>query len=147
MGGRRYIIHWGGNICIGRGCRISISRNAKLTLGTSFNITGNTTIYCTKEITFGNDCLLSWDILIMDTDSHDIIDEDGVKINYPKSIQIGNHVWIGCRNTILKGVTIGDNCIVSANSVVTNSFTEVNCIIGGHGRSLGVIKKGINWRI
>lgn len=83
----------------------------------------------------------------MDTDSHDIIDEDGVKINYPKSIQIGNHVWIGCRNTILKGVTIGDNCIVSANSVVTNSFTEVNCIIGGHGRSLGVIKKGINWRI
>lgn len=82
----------------------------------------------------------------MDTDSHDIIDKNGFKMNYPKSISIGNHVWIGCRNTILKGVAIGDNSIVSANSTLTKSVIEGNCIIGGHGKSLEVIKREVNWR-
>jgi len=134
-----------GKASIGRGCKISIGENATLVLGSNFMITGNTEIICQKEISFGENCLLSWDILMMDTDFHDIIDEEDRKINDFKPIKIGNHVWIGCRNTILKGVSIADNTVVSANSTITRSSKEQNCVIGGHGKNALVIKRGINW--
>lgn len=83
-----------GNACIGRGSKISIGENATLTLGDNFTITGGSDIICHKAITFGRDCLLSWDILMMDTDFHNVLDLQGKKINAPKPITIGNHVWI-----------------------------------------------------
>lgn len=136
-----------GKASIGRGSKISVGRNATLTLGKDFRITGNTELVCHKEITFGNDCLLSWDILMMDTDFHHIMNADGETINEPRPIRIGNHVWIGCRNTILKGVTIGDDNIISAHSTITKSVNESNCIIGGHGKSVEVIKRDVHWKI
>lgn len=135
-----------GKACIGRGCRISVGPEATLTLGDQFTITGRTTVICQKEITFGDDCLLSWDILIMDTDFHPITNGADVVINQPKPIHIGNHVWIGCRNTILKGVNITDNVVISANSTITKSVTESNCAVGGSGKEVTVLKRGVNWK-
>lgn len=135
-----------GKASIGRGSRISIGQDAALTLGDKFTITGRSSLICQKEITFGDECLLSWDILIMDTDFHHITDEEDKTINYPRPIRIGNHVWIGCRNTILKGVSIADNVIVSANSTITKSITEGNCAIGGIGKDVVILKRGIKWK-
>lgn len=135
-----------GKASIGRGSRISIGNNAILTLGDNFGITGRSSIVCQKEITFGDDCLLSWDILIMDTDFHHIMNMNGEVVNQPRPIHIGNHVWIGCRNTILKGVTISDDVIVSANSTLTKSVAESNCVLGGSGKELAVLKRGITWK-
>lgn len=134
-----------GNASIGRGSKISVGKDATLTLGDNFMITGNSEIICQKEVSFGKDCLLSWDILIMDTDFHKVLDEERKVTNLPKPINIGDHVWIGCRNTILKGVSIDDNNIISANSTITKSITESNCIVGGHGNYASVIKRGIDW--
>ena len=100
---------------------------------------------CQKEITFGKECLLSWDILIMDTDFHHMIDSNNEIINPPKSIHIGNHVWIGCRNTILEGVSIADNVIISANSTITKSINESYCAVGGSGKDINILKRDINW--
>lgn len=136
-----------GHVSIGRGTKISIGREAVLTLGDNFVITGNSEIICQKEITFGSDCLLSWDILMMDTDFHHIYDKSNNLINTPKAISIGNHVWIGCKNTILKGVSIADDNIISANSTITRSVNETNCIISGHGKSIEVLKKDIRWEL
>tara|TARA_E500000178_G_C16910763_1_gene702512 strand:- start:132 stop:668 length:537 start_codon:yes stop_codon:yes gene_type:complete len=47
-----------------------------------------------------------------------------------KKIIIGKNCWIGAKATFLKGVELGDNCIVAAGSVVTKSFPKNN-IIGG----------------
>lgn len=134
-----------GNADIGRGSKISIGNGATLTLGSNFTITGNSEIICQKEVSFGNDCLLSWDILIMDTDFHNVLDTQGHVVNSPKPIRVGNHVWIGCRNTILKGVCIADNNVISANSTITKSFKESGNAIGGHGASAKIIKNGISW--
>ncbi len=135
-----------GKASIGRGTRISIGDNAVLTLGNKFVVTGRSNIICQKQITFGNDCLLSWDILIMDTDFHFIINNEGETINQPRPIHIGNHVWIGCRNTILKGVNIADNVIISANSTLTKSVIESNCAIGSSGKEITILKRGIDWK-
>ena len=136
-----------GKTSIGRGCRISIGYNANMNLGCNLTITGRSTIISQKEVTFGNDCLLSWDILIMDTDFHNIMDDRNEIINHPRPIHIGNHVWIGCRTTILKGVNIADNVIISANSTITKSVVENNCAIGGFGKDAIVLKKNINWTV
>ena len=135
-----------GEVCIGRGSRISIGKDGTLTIGRDFRISGNSTIICQKEITFGDDCLLSWDILIMDTDFHHILSESGDIINAPRPIHIGNHVWIGCRNTILKDVTIPDDIIVSANSTITKSISEKHCAIGGIGKDMAILKRNISWK-
>lgn len=82
----------------------------------------------------------------MDSDFHSILNYKGEKINSSKPIIIGDHVWIGCRNTILKGVKIGDNIVVSANSTITRTITEENCVIGGHGKAMEVIKREIGWQ-
>lgn len=143
MGGGTLIIK--GETGIGRGSKISIDKKAVLSLGENFSIIGRSDIICQKEITFGANCLLSWDILIMDTDFHSVFDNHGELINSPKSIHIGNNVWIGCRNTILKGVSIANNVVISANSTITRCVEESNCIVGGHGKSTAIIKKEISW--
>lgn len=135
-----------GKANIGRGSRISIGSQGTLTLGDRFSISGRSTIICQKEVTFGTHCLLSWDILMMDTDFHKITDLEGNTINSPRPIRIGNHVWIGCRNTILKGVTIADHVIVSANSTITKSITQEHCAVGGFGKEVAVLKQGIGWK-
>ena len=48
----------------------------------------------------------------------------------PAPIQLGKNVWIGSNSTILQGVTIGDNAIVAAGSVVTKDVLA-NTIVGG----------------
>ena len=135
-----------GNASIGRGSKISVGENAMLTLGEDFQITGNSEIICQKKITFGSQCLLSWDILLMDTDFHYIFDDKDNLINPPRPITIGNHVWIGCKNTILKGVSIADDVIISANSTITRNVEETNCIVGGHGKYVEIIKRNISWK-
>ena len=117
--------------------KISVKEHASLFLGNNIWVTGgNTTIICNKNIMINDDCLLSWDILLMDTDFHKIINKE-------KPIHIGKHVWIGCRTTILKGVSIANNNVIAANSTITKSISTENCIIG---RNTEMLKTGIQWK-
>lgn len=92
----------GNKISIGSGSRICVGPYGTLKLGDNFLISGDSMMLCSKYISFGADCLLSWDITIMDDDQHPIYNNEGKRINDPKPITIGDHVWIGCRSTILK---------------------------------------------
>lgn len=50
----------------------------------------------------------------------------------PKPVIIGKKCWIGMNSVILPGITLGDNTVVGAGAVVTKSFPEGDCIIGGN---------------
>ena len=52
------------------------------------------------------------------------------KLQYNKPIHLGNNVWLGAGVIVLPGVTIGDNSIVAAGSVVTHSVGS-NVIVAG----------------
>ena len=43
-------------------------------------------------------------------------------LEYAKPITVGNNVWIGGNVVVLPGVTIGDNTIIGAGSVVTKDI-------------------------
>ena len=50
---------------------------------------------------------------------------------YPKPIHIGKKVWIGSGAIVLPGVSIGDNSVIAAGSVVTKNVPE-NVVYGGN---------------
>ena len=57
---------------------------------------------------------------------------------WPKPIHLGKKVWIGSGAIVLPGVTIGDNSVIAAGSVVTKNVPE-NSVYGGNPAKL--IKK------
>ena len=119
--------------------------NCKVVVGDKVTSNG-TNIKCfgiENEVVIGNDCMLSRQIEIWNSDSHYVLDAwTGQPINKSKPVRIGNHVWIGQHATILKGVTIGNNSIVGMNTVVTKNIPQ-NCVcVGNPGK---VRKNGVTW--
>lgn len=121
------------------GADIILFKNSKLILGSGF-FNSNIKIRCHEKIEIGENVAISHDVTIMDSDAHEGLWEGYEKT---KPIKIGNHVWIGTRVTILKGVTIGDNAIIAAGSVVTKDVPN-NTIVAGVPAK--VIKTNINWK-
>ena len=135
-----------GQASIGRGTSICVSKEGVIELGDNFMVTGRCDFVCSHSIKFGDNCLLSWDILLMDTDFHIIHNSDGIQTNSPMPIIIGANVWIGCRSTILKGVLIPDGCVISAGSTMLHHvYNESNCIYGGYGKRVEKVRSGIRW--
>lgn len=93
---------------------------AKLTIEHNAMINFGTEISLVKEVFIGAYSLISIDCLIYDTDWHTL---DGLEQDIStEPTRIGRGVWLGARVIVLKGVTIGDNTVVGANSVVTHDL-------------------------
>ena len=80
----------------------------------------------------------------MDTDFHKIFKDEEL-LNPPKEVIIGNKVWIGCRNTILKGTVISDGSIIGACSIVSSRLEESNVIYSGNPAKK--VKENITWTL
>lgn len=78
------------------------------------------------KVEIGNSCKIAWDVIIMDSDLHPI---EG-KVLENKPVIIEDHVWIGCRAIILKGVRIGKGAIIAAGSVVTKDIPAYTIAVG-----------------
>lgn len=130
-----------GRASIGHGSKISV--RGGLELGDKFNITAESTIVCAKEIRFGNDCLVSWDVLVMDTDEHPIYTKEGERINEDRPIVVGDHVWIGCKCMLLKGAELPNHTILAAGTALRSAFRGEEQIIGGNPPS--ILKRDVSW--
>ena len=96
-----------------------------------------------NHVIIGEDCLFSDQIEIWSSDTHDIIGGAGNVINPPRDIIIGNHVWVGAKASILKGVTIGDGSVIGFGSIITKNVPAgVACA----GCPQKVLKTNIAWR-
>ena len=134
-------VSFGGKASIGHGSKLSV--RGHLCLGADFNMTAESTIVCAKEIRFGDDCLLAWDILVMDTDEHPLYDMENQHINPDKPILVGDHVWIGCKCVLLKGAEVPDNTVLAAGTLLKTTFAGEHQVIGGNPPS--VLKHDVRW--
>ncbi|MBQ8958310.1 MAG: hypothetical protein IJ057_07420 [Bacteroidales bacterium] len=134
-------VAFGGKASIGHGSKISVRGDLKL--GAGFNITAESTIVCAKEIRFGDDCLLSWDILVMDTDEHPIYNKESERINPDKPIIVGNHVWMGCKCVLLKGTEVPNDTVLAAGTMLKSACAGEGQVIGGNPPS--ILKRDVRW--
>lgn len=134
-------IEFRGKAYLGHGSKLSVG--GILVLGENFKISAESSIVCEHKISFGSNCLISWDCLFIDNDFHDIYDlSSRLKINKSRPILIGDNVWFCSRCTILKGVEISNDCVVGASSVISGSF-KANSLIAGSPAV--VIRNNIYW--
>ncbi len=139
------IIVFNGSCKIGKGMKIAVSQNAILEIQDNVIFLGNSQVICGKHIMIGKNVLIGWGVMLLDYDAHSVIDNNGRRINIKDSLEIGEHVWIGARSSILKGVTISNDVIIAANSNVCKNLLESNAIYGGNPAKL--IKNDVNWTI
>lgn len=142
-------IFCGKKIKIGKNCRIKkdfsivIDKNSKFIIGDNFRakynfkinclnggilkignnvfINNNCDITAMKKIEIGNNVLIGHNLLVID---HDHNYKENIKNYVSNEIKIGNNVWIGANVTILKGVHIGDNCVIAANTLVLKDIPD-----------------------
>lgn len=80
-------------------------------------------------ITIGDGALIGHNVVLA-TLNHGL--EPAKRANLlPAPIKIGRRVWIGSNSTILPGVSIGDNAVIGAGSVVTKDVPS-NAIVAGN---------------
>jgi len=83
-------------------------------------------------ITIGNDCTITSGVLFLTHDGGmEVVNHlKGTADDKIAPIRIGNNVFLGNDVKIMMGVTIGDNVIVGAGSIVTNNVPS-NVVIAG----------------
>lgn len=136
------IIHGTGMHAFGGGLRLKVNKGAVVEFGNNFGVSNYARINVAKRVSIGNDNMWSYEVNIMDTDSHPIFDETGKHINPPKEVCIGNDVWLASKCTILKGVTIPDGTVVAAGSIISKSIQDTNCIVTSGSK---IIRRNVRW--
>ncbi|WP_288323546.1 acyltransferase [uncultured Eggerthella sp.] len=101
-------------------CRLGPQGCMRLGRGAFFNY--GCKIIAHERIEIGSDCLFGPNVQVFDFDhGHDRSDiaykKQGMET---KPVVIGNNVWLGANVVVLKGVTIGDNAIVGAGTIMSH---------------------------
>ena len=91
----------------------------------------NLTIQDDAEVTIGDNCNFGPNVTIvtpvhpmLPNERREMLTADGEKklLCYARPVHIGNDCWFGASVTVCPGVTIGDNCVIGAGSVVTRDI-------------------------
>lgn len=103
------------------------------TIGKNFFGNFNLTVQDDAEVTIGDNCNFGPNVTIV-TPVHPMLPDErremlmanGEKkrLCYAKPVHIGNDCWFGASVTVCPGVTIGDNCVIGAGSVVTRDIPK-----------------------
>jgi galactoside O-acetyltransferase len=143
----------GDRLSIGDDTQVSASLRtdrspATIEIGARTSI-GGSLIVAAQRVSIGDDVLISWDVTIVDHDSHNLDfalrKDDAVAWHAGKKdwsnvaiapVTICDKVWIGLGVTVLKGVTIGEGAVVAARSVVTKSVPPWTLVAGNPARAL-----------
>lgn len=111
-------------------------------IGEHLSINHGVFIQGRNKIILGDNVTLSPCCMLLDSgyNLEDIRDCKPCKRHIDATITIGNGVWIGASAIILPGVSIGDNSVVGAGSVVTKSFPSRLVIAGNPAKILREIQ-------
>ena len=135
-----------GRITIGDNVRIGtrntwavgfkVSTDAELVIGHRVSVNYQTIISVARRVRIGDDTMIAGNVQIYDNVSHPVsparrLRHESFSLDESAPVDIGRNVWIGQSAMIMRGVTIGDNSIVAAGSIVTKSV-PANTLVGGN---------------
>ena len=107
-------------------------------VGENFYSNFNLTILDGAPVTFGDNVFIAPNCGFY-TAGHPLDPVERNKgLEYARPIKVGNNVWFGAGVHVLPGVTIGDNCVIGAGSVVNRDIPPCSLAVGNPCR---VVKK------
>jgi acetyltransferase-like isoleucine patch superfamily enzyme len=110
--------------------RIVAWPGARIEIGSDALVNG--AMLCAKrEIKIGRDVRIGFGARVLDSDFHDLDRETPERI---EPVRIGDRVWIGAGALVLRGVTLGDDAVVAAGSVVTRDVPARSLVAGNPAR-------------
>lgn len=120
---------------IGRNQQSIFCVSGKLEIGNNCGMS-SVAIVCHEKIIIGDNVMVGGNTVIYDTDFHTLDAKtrgtnSDLTLAKKKAIVLQNNVFIGAHTTILKGVTIGQNSIIGACSVISKDIPP-NEIWGGN---------------
>lgn len=126
-----YKIVFGSKLKIGKGTtwrdgfHIAIE-GGKIDIGENCFFNHNCSVNSLKHISIGDGTIFGENCHVYDHNHRFRSEEDSIKSQgYSiKETKIGKHCWLGTNVVVLKGVTIGDNCVIGAGCVVEEDVPE-----------------------
>lgn len=116
--------HYGSHTTIGDNCFINfnftVQDDAKVTIGSGCNFGPNVTIVTPCHPMLADE-------------RKEILCADGVirRLCYAKPVSIGKDCWFGANVVVCPGVTVGDNCVIGAGSVIVKDIPS-DCFAAGN---------------
>ena len=116
---------------IGHGTKIRI-HEGECEIGAKTVLGQECTISAFQHVSIGRECVIADRVMLIDFD-HGVTEvERPIRAQgiYKRDVRVGSNNWIGYGACILRGATIGDNCVIGSNSVVTKDLPD-NAVAGG----------------
>jgi len=138
------------------GVMFDLGESARVKIG-DYVLMNGARIICDNEITIGDYCLISWNVVLMDTRRLPLdpaqrrVELEQVPARLPRRaaaqapsspIRIGKNVWIGFDCCVLPGVTVGDGAVVGARSVVVSDVPPYSVAVGNPARVIRKLEPG-----
>ena len=129
--GKGATLHLGRWSWIGHGCKIR-AHEGEVRIGAKTVLGQECTISAFQHISIGRECIVADRVMLIDFD-HGVVEherpvrEQGI---YKRDVRVGHNVWIGYGVAILRGTTVGDNCVLGTSTIVTKDVPD-NAVAAG----------------
>jgi acetyltransferase-like isoleucine patch superfamily enzyme len=129
--GRDAVVRLGRWAWIGHGTKIR-AHEGVVEIGAKTVMGQECTISAFQSVRIGRECIVADRVMLIDFD-HGVVEvERPIRLQgiYKRDVEVGNNCWIGYGACILRGATVGDNCVVGTSTVVTKDVPS-NAVVGG----------------
>ncbi len=116
-----------GNFNQNRGNLYLVADGGRIEIGDHCFFNTGCCVTSTESVRIGNGCKFGNNLVIVDHDHN--FRKEGDKEFISSPVVIGDDCWVGANVTILRGTTIGKNCVIGAGSVVKGQVSDGSMVI------------------